>query len=391
MYAVKSGFRRLGAWAAAAGIAAIALLSSGQAAVEPQNQLQFQSAAAKPSYAEIAAHWAPVICQDIDDANMRAEYITRFDYDGDFRGRNNWDNLDSFDLPGYIYYWVTETPTHYFVGYGFFHPRDWHSHRKFFDEHENDMEGILLTIRKSGRFGHFQAMVTVAHHHHYSYTDQDAPPQADAFPLLSGSRAVRNGREDIDGDVDFVHDDFGLHPVVYSESEGHGVYGVRGKVSDSPPIFDSTRVMEWRGVRWTGIGAPRMYAAPTRVYNTSGWDDGIIYHYERTADVPARARVKDKRQLPHRFEVVGYDLLSIKPLWDRRNDFQSGKETFEKFGTFDGDDGQNDAANAPWGWDDSDDGPIGRGFLFTEPARLVDHYFSGLGSFDRRLIGNSYQ
>ncbi|MGQ9622562.1 MAG: hypothetical protein ACUVTO_03830 [Candidatus Caldatribacteriaceae bacterium] len=82
--------------------------------------------------------------------------------------------------------------------------------------------------------------------------------------------------------------------------------------------------------------------------------------------------------------------MSIKDLWDRRHDYQVGKVTFEGYGTFNGDDGADDAANAPWGWDDHDDGPIYSPAFFEDPARLMDHYFDGLGSFSFVYLGNSY-
>jgi len=123
-----------------------------------------QTAMAEPTYEELAAYWAPVISHDshdIDADNVRAEYITRFNYDGDWCGCNNWNNLDNYPLKAYVYYWVVETKTHYFIGYAVFHPRDW-TDEWFKDQHENDMEGILLVIKKSDQheYGQFVAMVT---------------------------------------------------------------------------------------------------------------------------------------------------------------------------------------------------------------------------------------
>lgn len=90
---------------------------------------------------ELAAYWAPVWYQDTDDADPDADYITSFDFDGDFNGSNNWENQPNYPLPGYIYYWTMETDTHWFIGYAAFHPRDW-AHILLFDtQHENDMEG----------------------------------------------------------------------------------------------------------------------------------------------------------------------------------------------------------------------------------------------------------
>ena len=75
---------------------------------------------------QIAARFAPIVYQGLGD-DPRSDYITNFDFDGDWKGDNNWDNLDnrSFPLRAYVYYSVVETNTHYFIHYAFFHPRDY--------------------------------------------------------------------------------------------------------------------------------------------------------------------------------------------------------------------------------------------------------------------------
>ena len=75
-------------------------------------------------YLKLAYRWAPVHYQDTA-RNPKADYITNFDYDGDWRATNNWDNLHRAPLRAYVYYSLTETKTHWFVMYMFFHPRDY--------------------------------------------------------------------------------------------------------------------------------------------------------------------------------------------------------------------------------------------------------------------------
>jgi hypothetical protein len=80
---------------------------------------------------------------------------------------------------------------------------------------------------------------------------------------------------------------------------------------------------------------------------------------------------------------VSYKLVDIfEPggLWDQR----ANSSLFASFGSFAGDKTggcgsgaigcDTNAANTPWGWDDSNDGP-GRGALATDPAGLVSNYF----------------
>ena len=82
------------------------------------------------------------------------DFITRFDYDGDWRGDNNWRNAYLFDLPGYVYYSVIESSRHYFITYAFYHPRDYTArpYEGFAPktEHENDLEGCTVTVEKDG-------------------------------------------------------------------------------------------------------------------------------------------------------------------------------------------------------------------------------------------------
>lgn len=354
-------------------------------------------------YEGLAGYWAPVFCQDIDNANVRADYITNFNYDGNWTGNDNWNNLNNYPLRAHIYYWVIETETHYFIGYAFFHPRDWSSRAwcgggVFNVEHENDMEGILLTIKKSSDpscpFGQFVAMVTVAHTHFFSYTEQEDYSDLDSGRewnlITSPSRPVESGVEDIDADMDFVADDFGFHPVVYSQSEGHGVFGFKEGgdmtgygVTDYPPIFDRNTVTDWRGVNWIGIIEPPYSGDPSSTYSTSRWNDGIIYHYENSAEVPTDYERYGYSDYPQNWEVVGYDLISIRDLWDRRFDYEGdGDEiTFDRYGVFNGNCDSHfsdaDSANPPWGWNDSDDGPVSPPDFFMDPAFLVDQYFNG--------------
>ncbi|WP_086665090.1 hypothetical protein [Lentzea kentuckyensis] len=58
---------------------------------------------------------------------------------------------------------------------------------------------------------------------------------------------------------------------------------------------------------------------------------------------------------------------------------------------FPGGDGKDNAANAPWGWDDHDDGAIYRGYLATDPALVVDKYFSNKGSFSLTYTRNAFR
>lgn len=277
------------------------------------------------THRQLAEYWAPIWWQDTDEDDFRADYITNFDFDGDWNPLNNWNNLPQFKLEAYIYYWVTETTTHWFIGYADFHPRDWSDDITApLDQHENDMEGCLLVIQKGeGYYGQFVLMITRAHEDLYSYKDYDSPL----------SNMVREGHEDIDGDVEFeTH-----NPHIYVKAEGHAIYG---------------------DLRWEEKGFRG--------------EDGVVYRYTGQAEEPQNGNDRN----------VGYDLVYIGELWEKRHD----PDIFYEFGTFRGDDFGKNKAHAPWRWDDKDDGEVGADHFFVDPAYLVDYYHDGLGNFSHDYI-----
>lgn len=72
---------------------------------------------------------------------------------------------------------------------------------------------------------------------------------------------------------------------------------------------------------------------------------------------------------------VAYRLVGIfdaNDLWAHRAD----SLTFASFGTFRGNDGQDNAANAPW--------------AATDPAKLVSTYFANEGVFSLTYTRNGY-
>lgn len=75
----------------------------------------------------LALRWAPVHYQDTDvtgdhGLSGKGDYLTAINFDGDWSGTNNWNNLASHAAAAHGYYSVVETGTHWFVTYAFFHP-----------------------------------------------------------------------------------------------------------------------------------------------------------------------------------------------------------------------------------------------------------------------------
>jgi hypothetical protein len=293
-----------------------------------------QPASAQPTDAALALRWAPVHYQDTDSSDYDADYLSAVDFDGDWNAQDNWEAQDDSvsRLVGAVYYSVVETSTHWHIVYAFYHPRDWVDYYDPFglDQHENDMEGVLLTVRRDGsEYGRLEAMVTVAHSDFYSYTPAGSP--------------YTSGRETIDGTV--VMQSYGgfSRPTTRQEAKGHGCYA-------------------WNGSEFPG-------------------GDGVVYYPTGTGEVPSGGNDR----------FVGYrlvDTFALSGLWAHRYD----TSTFASWGTFRGDNGQDNAANSAWGWDDHDDGSdLQRGLLATDPAKLVSIYFANEGTFSLTYTRNSYR
>lgn len=309
----------------------------------------------------IAARFAPVFRQALG-SDPRYDYITRFDFDGDWQGDNNWANAgdETYRLAGSVYFNVSETETHYFIHYAAFHPRDYkggtvggvlmsevlreaaarHGHydptglaQSAVLAHENDMEGALVVVRKArGLFGRarLEFVETLAHNQFLQYH------------VGSGDPGVTAEDE---------------HAVLYIEPKGHGIEGYHGGAQDQ--------------------------AAEAGV---------ATYRYTGTARVPT-----------DQSGFVGYDLVPLtEALWPAARAGHSGiyGGTFdytswtvqtraatggvtdhdvalgELGAVFNGTVGGRNMARPPWGWFDQDETDQRQGAWFLTPAETVRRHFS---------------
>jgi hypothetical protein len=331
---------------------------------------------------QIAAQFAPVVYQGLG-SDPRADYITHFDFDGDWKGDNNWDNLDnrSYPLRAYIYYSVSETPTHYFVHYGFFHPRDYKgdlAQSQLLElilaeglkqagrdptgglaedlalSHENDMEGCLIVAEKNGQDlarAEVKYVETMAHNNYFKYCPGE-------------------GRAGICEAIEMK----GNRPLIFVEPKGHGSSSYSG----------SRRQLK------------------------NSINGVMIYSFTGRAEDPAD-RVKEKS--------IGYDLISIyDTLWMRAR--QGKNETYgEAFNyqtraflkyqlngpakkieknlgslgsAFRGDDGFKNKARPPWAWYDDSERERPRGEWFFDPASVIARHFNLGQEFSRAYLYNPF-
>lgn len=308
----------------------------------------------------VAARFAPIFYQGIGE-DPRADLITNFDFDGDWRGDNNWANLanEQFPLKAYVYYAVSETRTHLFIHYAVFHPRDYKggsTRGRILSEiiregvkrggnldptglaaeatlaHENDMEGCLVVVAKRGA-GLTDARVvfveTLAHNRFLLYR-ADAAAGSDKLSL----EAER--------------------PLLYIEPKGHGIKAFAESGSASS-------------------------------------DKVLRYSYEGRADAPAISA-----------GAASYELVPIQTtLWPRArtgiNETYGTKRDYGRFkitkalangkavaqnirvgvlsASYVGKVGGQNMARPPWAWFDQTEREAAAGAWFFDPATTVKQHF----------------
>jgi hypothetical protein len=318
---------------------------------------------------EIAARFAPIFYQGIGD-KRRNDYITNFDFDGDWRGDNNWTNSENsrFPLKAYIYYAVSETPTHFFIHYAVFHPQDYKGNEKGgallskimregikrggkYDptglsevavlSHENDMEGCLVVVLKAGAEDERARVVyleTLAHNHFLRYTT-DAP---------------REGGSNQDDDVVGLE---GAHPKLYVEPKGHGIHAYVGGEKQSPR---------------NGLLTYSFKGQADDPENTRADEVGyeLIPLYDTLWPL-ARKGVNATFGAVARYTTLNISLSQTQGALLKR------KINLGTLGTaFLGNVGAPNAARPPWGWFDRSESAQPLGGWFFDPAATIKRHFN---------------
>ena len=285
---------------------------------------------------ELAVHYAPDILAAVNvliSESGRGDFLAPVDYDGDFITLNNWEHVADYPLEAVVYYSVQETASHWFIGYYFYHPRD--DAEIWLDRHENDMEGVMLAVRKGG-FAPPEIMYTQGHGYVPFYFDDPA------LSMAEGSR--RGGGLMLDGD----------RPVLYITPNG--------TLSNAGHSVESARD---HSVYWA-VG-----------------NSGVRYYHGGVAEEPATFK-GDYEKNP-----CSYALRSLDELWARRNGPYGDEAVFGSYGAFRGEDYGTDKANPPWAWRNKTQFGYGSSFL-ADPAWTVGRAVEGLRDFSFEYESNPY-
>lgn len=321
---------------------------------------------------EVAAHFAPIFYQGIGDS-ARSDYITNFDFDGDWRGDNNWDHVTNkrFPLKAYVYFSVCETLTHFFVHYAVFHARDYKGGTekgRILSEllreginaagdkdptglaaaatvaHENDMEGCLLVIeKKSPDLSRARVVFveTLAHNKFLKYALADSDAKSPALSFAD------------------------QRPLLYIEPKGHGIQSYpaeekkRSQNKEAEKDQAQKRIVVYRFAGEaespnlkTGLCGYDLVPIQTTLWKHAQSEQnetyGVIYDYGQiTVNVAAKSGSKAEHS------------TKIGP---------RGVAFLGKKG------GQN-IARPPWGWFDGVQNSKSPGLWFFDPARTIKKDF----------------
>ena len=314
-------------------------------------------------YYDLVLKWAPINYQYIRLDEDNDYYQTKKDLlcpvNLDCYSKNDSDSNECWDttnmrkrlsktkienLVPVCYYAVSETESHYFVLYSFYHADD--------DTHPNDMEGCLIILEKQDGNEELLGMITVAHLDFWKYTYKNN------LLKISGEKFDKDEQLETDDDLESAH------PLIQQEEGKHGLYALGTKINVGTKI-----------VRWF-----------LAVLNMSA--DVVVYYPGRKAIAYSVERLKKGKDTPYDPSFY-YELIDIiderqglLKRWEKRPN-----ETFTKDGKFYG-----ESANPPWLWKpgfeiQSDSKEIG--LMWSDPAKLARESFrpaSGRKEFSVRYI-----
>lgn len=321
---------------------------------------------------EIAARFAPIFHQALGPA-PRFDYITNFDFDGDWRGDNNWTNAGDprFPLKAYIYYAVFESRTHLFIHYAAFHPRDYKGGEKRgavmsqairlgvglggqYDPtgraseavmaHENDLEGAVVVAEKNGEDpakARLMLVETLAHNNYLKYVPPGSPIAGDSIQ------------------VD------GVRPHLFIESMGHGIEAWRDDAFQQKHALKGFMVYAFTGSAEEPGGDGK---------NSVGYD--LLPTYDTFWQ---RSRSGKNETLG---EEHDYGVVTVR--------FGNGTEDIEQHirlgvmgSALNGVFGAANMSRPPWGWFDGQDRARPLGEWFLQPAETIRRRWSLPESFSR--------
>jgi hypothetical protein len=307
-------------------------------------------------YFELVEYWAPTIYQDINQNrdSGKSDIPTTLDYDGNLDPSDNWEHLNSYPLIPSVYYSVRETYSHIFIEYDFYYPQDRGLY--YVDEHENDLEGCLLVIKKNdSSYGNLQILETQAHDDWYQYVNQANFEDA----------SVGNGAETIDGSTIYTD---GHCPKIYISANSSAL-----NISAAASLDSGHAVWAW-GHRFGS--------------NSANGGDGVLFQYQPGNNKNVVAPTNLNGNFTNTYD---YNLVSMDELWFRQLSTSASGTTYASWGYLRGNNGDdNNVCTMPWVKRDPDSTGVYNGIYWSDPAFFIDTHFNNLGNFSHQYLFNPY-
>ncbi len=267
-------------------------------------------AAASPL--DTAYKWAPVVYEQTGATGTIAQenVFTRINYDHDWRSNNNRQNLSFYPPERTMYYSLTETATHYYIGYYLYYPRGGDD-----KDREHYFSGVLAVVRKqadgtatldgfvtynrlqyrwldgamSGKDNGRPALTVAADNHYLQVLgrDQRLPALGRCAPLPQGQEEQAASSRP----TGTSHDGYRLVPLeeIWQRRSdigpGHtyGQWGVFDTNIYSPGAAALPWIWEYKNANWLAdpaalVGQLRGTAAVSTAYVANPYEDAVRAH-----------------------------------------------------------------------------------------------------------------
>ena len=277
----------------------VPLVDASALRFDPDTTQRPEAGIGDPDIPDIVEDFAPDIYMDWSSNGTCDTAITNVNFDGDFCGANNEDPQSSScgtaPYPtaaplSHVYYSLSETQTHYFIGYYFYHIEDCNTFG-----HEHDLEGVNIVVRKD--MMRIQAAFTNAHGEKVDYVPIYSEAAINHTSPNYGSDHTRH--------LSFI-------PKHWPSPHSRLAVGVEAR----------THVV-WG--RWDERCILGTHGAPSGCSSEKG-GDGVILSYDREDPTPRNAALLPRPPYPA-WQTTTYKLLPVDDLLARAANGASSGDT----------------------------------------------------------------
>jgi len=214
-----------------------------------------------PGYRQLAEHWSPVIYQSTEG---HADWLCKFDFDGNWSGWDNWENSGCLPLYAYIYYSIVETTNYYFITYSFYYAQDLgNPNLGYGGAHEHDWEGCRVTVRKDGSdYGTLALLETLAHYTLHDHKPYDVILEDGSHPdvyVVPFKHATYGHNEAEDWDCGYLPGNCRIFPSRNNTGVIYKYTGIAQQPDPNAPLIQTTGydLIDFASTIW-----PRRFQAP---------------------------------------------------------------------------------------------------------------------------------